>query len=273
MPFTDPYFRGFDPAFPDYYRYKEWEREFDTNYATGGLPNLTLVRFMHDHTGSFGTAIDGVNTPDLDVADNDYAVGLLVQKIANSIYANNTLIFVVEDDAQDGGDHIDSHRTTAYIVGAYVKNGVVSTAYNTLDFIRTMEEVLGLPPMNLNDALATPMSDIFNTAPATWSFTATPAAILYCTKLPLSGPAQPCTNPTPNVAYWARVTKGMDFTDADLVDGGEFNRVLWKGMMGNRPYPSTPTGLDLSQNREQLLARYRRSLHQKPAKASKPMGD
>jgi hypothetical protein len=65
----------------------------------------------------------------------------------------------------------------------------------------------------------------------------------------------------------------MDFTDADLVDGGEFNRVLWKGMMGNRPYPSTPTGLDLSQNREQLLARYRRSLHQKPAKASKPMGD
>jgi DNA-binding beta-propeller fold protein YncE len=273
MPFTDPYFRGFDPAFPDYYRYKEWEREFDTNYATGGLPNLTLVRFMHDHTGSFGTAIDGVNTPDLDVADNDYAVDLLVQKIANSIYANNTLIFVVEDDAQDGGDHIDSHRTTAYIVGAYVKNGVVSTAYNTLDFIRTMEEVLGLPPMNLNDALATPMSDIFNTAPATWSFTATPAAILYCTKLPLSGPAQPCTNPTPNVAYWARVTKGMDFTDADLVDGGEFNRVLWKGMMGNRPYPSTPTGLDLSQNREQLLARYRRSLHQKPAKASKPMGD
>jgi len=125
MPFTDPYFRGFDPAFPDYYRYTEWERDFDTNYSKGGLPNLTLVRFMHDHTGSFATAIDGVNTPDRDVADNDYAVGLLVEKIANSIYANNTLIFVVEDDAQDGGDHIDSHRTTAYVAGAYVKNGVV----------------------------------------------------------------------------------------------------------------------------------------------------
>jgi DNA-binding beta-propeller fold protein YncE len=273
-PFTDPYFRGFDPAFPDYYRFKEWERDFDANYATGGLPNLSLVRFMHDHTGSFATAIDGVNTPERDVADNDYAVGLLVQKIANSpIYNNNTLIFVLEDDAQDGGDHIDSHRSTAYVVGAYVKNGVVSTSYNTLDFIRTMEEVLGLPPMNLNDALATPMSDIFNTTPSAWSFTATPSAILYCTKLPLPGPLLPCTNPTPNAKYWARVTKNFDFTDADKVDGGAFNRVLWKGIMGNKPYPASPTGLDLSQNREQLLARYRQSLHQKSAKLSKPLGD
>jgi DNA-binding beta-propeller fold protein YncE len=273
-PYTDPYFRGFDPAFPDYYRFKEWERDFDTNYAKGGLANLTLIRFMHDHTGNFAQAIDGVNTPERDVADNDYAVGLLVQKIANSpIYNNNTLIFVVEDDAQDGGDHIDSHRSPAYVAGAYVKNGVVSTAYNTLDFIRTMEEVLGLPPMNLNDALATPMSDIFNTTPSPWSFTATPSAILYCTKLPLPGPALPCANPTPNVAYWARVTKGMDFTDADRVDGGQFNRILWKGIMGNRPYPATPTGLDLSQNRDQLLAHYRQSLHRKPAKQSKPAGD
>ena len=273
-PFTDPYFRGFDPAFPDYYRFKEWEREFDTNYAKGGLPNLSLVRFMHDHTGSFGTSIDGVNTPDRDVADNDYAVGLLVEKIANSpIYNNNTLIFVVEDDAQDGGDHIDSHRSTAYIAGAWVKNGVVSTAYNTLDFVRTMEEVLGLQPMNLNDALATPMSDIFNTSPSAWSFTATPSAILYCTKLPLPAPVLPCNNPTPNVKYWARVTKGMDFTDADRVDGGSFNRVLWRGMMGNKPYPAAPSGLDLSHNREKLLARYRQSLKQKTTKALKPLGD
>ena len=272
-PYTDPYFRGFDPSFPDYYRFKEWERDFDANYANGGLPSLTLVRFMHDHTGNFATAIDGVNTPERDVADNDYAVGLLVQKIANSIYANNTLIFIVEDDAQDGGDHIDSHRTTAYVAGAYVKNGVVPTEYNTLDFVRTMEEVLGLQPMNLNDALATPMSDIFNISPSAWSFTATPAAILYCTKLPLPGPAQPCTNPTPNAAYWARVTKGMDFTDADLVDGGQFNRILWKGLMGNRPYPAAPTGFDLRKNREQLLARYRQSQYQRAAKTSKPAGD
>jgi hypothetical protein len=228
---------------------------------------------MHDHTGSFSTSIDGVNTPDRDVADNDYAVGLLVQKIANSsVYKNNTLIFVVEDDAQDGGDHVDSHRTTAYVAGAYVKNGVVPTEYNTLDFVRTMEEVLGLQPMNLNDALATPMSDIFNTTPSSWTFTATPAAILYCTQLPLPGPVQSCTNPTPNVAYWARVTRGMDFSDADLVDGGLFNRILWKGLMGSKPYPVTATGIDLRQNREQMLARYRRSLQQKTTKLSQPFG-
>ena len=147
-PFTDQYFRGFDPAFPDYYRFREWERDFDANYTNGGLPNLTLIRFMHDHTGSFGTAIDKVNTPERDVADNDYAVGLVVQKIANNpLYKNNTLIFVVEDDAQDGGDHMDSHRTTAYVAGAYVRNATVSTAYTTLNFMRTMEEVLGLPPI------------------------------------------------------------------------------------------------------------------------------
>jgi hypothetical protein len=136
-----------------------------------------------------------------------------------------------------------------------------------------MEEVMGLPPMNLNDALATPMTDIFNTNPLPWSFTAVPAAILYCTKLPLPLPAQPCTNPTPNVAYWTRVTKGMDFSDADLVDGGQFNRILWRGLMGNRPYPSRPSGKDLRQNREKLLAHYRRSLGKKAAPISRPAGD
>lgn len=190
-PYTDPYFRGFDLSFPDYYRYKEWERDFDANYATGGLPNLSLVRFMHDHTGNFATAIDGMNTPDREQADNDYAVGLLVQKIANSpIYQNNTLIFVAEDDAQDGGDHVDSHRSTLYVAGAYVKQqAVVSDAFNTIDLVRTIEEVLGIGPLNLNDALAQPMSDIFNPSPSSWTFTATPAAILYCTSLPLPGPA------------------------------------------------------------------------------------
>lgn len=269
-PYTDPYFRGFDLSFPDYYRFKEWERDFDANYAAGGLPNLMLVRFMHDHTGSFATAIDGVNTPDRQQADNDYAVGLLVQKIANSIYANNTLIFVAEDDAQDGGDHVDSHRSTLYVAGSFVKqNEVVSTRYNTIDMVRTMEDVLGIGPMNLNDALAQPMSDVFNTYQTGWTFTATPAAILYCTSLPLPSPAIPCNDPTPNAQYWSRVTRGMDFTDADRVDGAQFNRILWKGLMGRRPYPSRPTGKNLRQNRDKLLADYRWSLANRKAHAMK----
>jgi DNA-binding beta-propeller fold protein YncE len=254
-PYTDPYFRGFDNALPDFYRYAEWEREFNNNYASGGLPALTLVRFMHDHTGNWTpgpggfppAAIDGVNTPELMVADNDYAVGMLVQKIANSMYANNTLIFVVEDDAQDGGDHYDSHRTVALVAGAYVKQGVVvHQPYNTINLIRTMEEVLGLPPLNLNDALAAPMADIFNTTPSAWSFTAAPSAYLYNTQLLL--PPKPVgmivPKPTHNAKYWARVMKGMDFSDADLVDPDQFNRILWKGMMGNKPYPAPKAEVD-----------------------------
>jgi len=208
------------------------------------------------------------------VADNDYAVGLLIQKIANSRYANNTLIFVVEDDTQDGGDHVDSHRSTAYVAGAWVKQGaLVSVPYNTINFIRTMEEVLGLPPMNLNDAVARPMADIFNTTPSPWSFTAAPSALLYAPNTQLPLPPKPAglmvQKPAHNAKYWARATKGMDFTSEDRVDPADFNRILWKGMMGHKPYPAAPAGTDLRQNREELLARYRRSLKQKAAQAPK----
>ena len=263
-PYTDPYFRGFDNAFPDYYRYTEWAREFDANYAAGGLPSLSLVRFMHDHTGDFSKAIDGVNTPELQQADNDYAVGLLVQKIAGSIYASDTLIFVVEDDSQDGADHIDSHRTIAFVAGAYVKRGaVVSTAYNTVDFLRTIEEVLGLAPMNLNDALARPMADIFDTTPSAWTFTATAPAMLYSpnTTLPLPASAKLIVpRPTHDARYWARVTKGMDFRSEDTFDFATYNRVLWKGLMVGRPYPGAPTGIDLRLNRDQLLTQHSRAV-------------
>jgi hypothetical protein len=266
-PFTDPYFRGFDNTFPDYYRYTEWEREFDARYARAGgerLPSLSLVRFMHDHTGSYAVPpLDGVDTPETQQADNDYAVGLLVQKIAHSRYAGDTLIFVIEDDAQDGPDHVDSHRSIAFVAGAYVKQrALVPTSYNTIDFLRTIEEVLGLDPMNLNDALARPMADIFNTTPGPWTFTAAPAPILYSTKLPLLSPAAGLVVPKPahDVNYWARVTKGMDFTAEDHFDFARYNRILWEGLMGEKPYPAVSIGRDLRRNRAELLAAYRQSL-------------
>jgi len=260
--FTDIYFRGFDPAFADFYRYQEWEREFDLNYAKEGLPALSLVRLAHNHTGSFDTAIDGVDVPERQVADNDYAVGLLIEKISKSVYANSTLIFVIEDDAQDGGDHMDSHRSPAFVAGEYVKqNALVSTQYNTIDYLRTIEEVLGIPPMNLNDALARPMTNIFTTTPQPWSFTATVPASLYATKLPL--PPKPAgvivPKSTHNAKYWTKATKGMDFEEEDRVDPTDFNHILWKGLKGNQPYPEVKTGLDLRENREELLKRYRQS--------------
>jgi YVTN family beta-propeller protein len=260
-PFTDPYFRGFDNNFSDYWRFKEWERDFDAAYAPAGgddLPALTLVRLMHDHTGNFATATHGVGTPETQQADNDYALGLLVEKIAASKYASNTLIFVIEDDAQDGADHVDSHRTIAFVAGAYVKQGVVvATQYNTINFVRTMEEVLGIAPMNLNDALASPMADIFTTTPGAWTFAATPAPILYTTGLPLPARLAGVVVPRPkhNAQYWARATRGMDFSSEDKFDFARYNRILWAGLMGNVPYPPAPGGKDLRQDRRAYLER------------------
>jgi YVTN family beta-propeller protein len=278
-PYTDPYFRGFDMTFPDYYRFTEWQREFNTNYANGGLPNLSLVRLPHDHTGNYSIAIAGVNTPELEEADNDYAVGLIAQTIANSIYKDDTLIFSIEDDAQDGGDHMDAHRSIAFIVGPYVKHGaVVSKHYTTLSMFRTIEDILGSGHLNLNDFLAVPMTDAFDTNQKEWTFTATPSDYLCGTELNLPAcqlAGHRILYPTHNAAYWAKVTEGMDFSMEDQVDGEQFNRILWKGLMGDKPYPSTPSGLDLRANRQQLLERYRANLQPRtvpPVESSTPVG-
>ena len=138
-PVADIYFRGIDTGYPDYDRVQELKREFNAYEAAGNLPNLTLLPLGADHTGSFGNAIQSVNTPETEEADNDYAVGLVAQAVAHSPDRGDTLIFAVEDDAQDGPDHVDSHRTTAYVVGPYVRQGaVVSTRYSTVNMLRTI---------------------------------------------------------------------------------------------------------------------------------------
>jgi DNA-binding beta-propeller fold protein YncE len=261
-PWSDIYFRGFDMTFPDYFRFTEWLRDFNAN----GLSNLTFLRIPHDHTGNFSTAIYGVNTPELDEADNDYAVGLVVQTIADSPFKDDTLVVVIEDDAQDGGDHVDAHRSVCFIAGPYVKQGaVVSTAYNTLSVVRTIEDILGISHSNLNDSLARPMTHVFDTKQKTWTFKAVPSNLLISTTLPIPSSAYASNiklRSKHDAAYWAKATEGMDFSAEDHVDGQQFNRILWKGVMGDKPYPSSPTGLDLRANREELLKRYRSSLQQ-----------
>jgi len=265
-PFTDIYFRSFDNAFPDYYRFKEWAREFDTKFAKRGLPRLSLVRFMHDHTGDFSDAILGVNTPELQVADNDYAVGLLAEKIAHSRYKNNTLIFVIEDDSQDGGDHVDSHRSVAFVIGPYVKQkAVVSASYTTLSMLRTIEEILGIGNLSLSDSSANLMVDVFDKKQKRWTYDAVPSALLYNTQLPLPPrPKAELPHPTHDAAYWAAATKGMDFSVEDRLDPLVFNQLLWQGLMGSKPYPATSSGLDLRVNRDQLLEQYRTSREESP---------
>jgi hypothetical protein len=239
---TDPYFRGFDNKLPDFYRYQEWAREFDIFVKNGKLPNFETVRFMHDHTGDFSTAIDGVNTPEIQQADNDYAVGLLVERIAHSPYAGNTLVFVIEDDSQDGPDHVDMHRSTAYIVGPYVKHdAIVSTRYSTVSLLRTMGDILGLEKLDLQVAGTRPMTDVFDITQSSWTFSATPAQILLTkTQLPIANKGalikHAAAKPLHDAAWWAERTKKFDFSKEDLNDEDAYNRVLWEGTMGT-PYP------------------------------------
>jgi YVTN family beta-propeller protein len=229
---TDPYFRGFDLKLPDFWREREWEREFAQYVAHNNLPTLSLVRFMTDHTGDFAHAIDGVNRPEAQVADNDYAVGRLVERVANSPYRNSTLIFILEDDAQDGPDHVDAHRTTAYLAGPYVKRGaVVSDRYSTVNMLRTIEDILGIEPLSIFDAYQRPMSDVFDLKAKTWSFSATPSAALSQTALPIPKKAAgPPFRYAHDARYWEWVTRGYDFSAEDRIDAGAYNRVLWQGL-------------------------------------------
>ena len=247
-PLTDPYFRSFDNAYPDFWREREWKREFDEYVAHKNLPNLLLVRLMHDHTGDFERAIDGVNTPELQVADNDYAVGELVEAVAKSPYRSSTLIFIVEDDAQDGPDHVDAHRSIAFIAGPYVKQGaVVSTRYSTVNMLRTIEDVLGIPPLSLNDAYQPPMSAVFDLKVRHWSFKATPSPLLADTALPIAKTKMGLRmRPSHDAHYWAAKTRGYDWSKEDRIPAEDYNRILWAGLAGNRPYPAAQNGKDLS---------------------------
>jgi len=245
-PLTDPYFRSFDNAYPDFWRFGEWKREFDDFAANGDLPNLTLLRFMHDHMGNFGTAQGGIDTPEAQQADDDYAVGLVADAVAHSRYRGNTLIFVVEDDAQDGADHVDAHRSTAYIVGPYVKQkAVVSTFYTTVNMIRTIEDILGTDHLNLNDAYAAPMADVFDVNQSNWNFKVAASSYLRGTADDVPGThfadSDPA-NPVHTAAWWAHETQGFDWSREDRVPADLFNRILWKGFEGDKPYPTIRHG-------------------------------
>jgi YVTN family beta-propeller protein len=245
-PLTDVYFRGYDQNYPDLWRYNEWKREFDQYVANGKLPNLSLLRISHDHMGSFGTALGGVNTPETQQADCDYALGLIVEAVANSRYADDTLIIVTEDDVQDGPDHVDSHRGTAFVVGPYVKKGaVISKHYSQVNALRTIEDILGTEHLNLNTAFQRPMSEVFDIKSAgRWSYDAEASTVLAGTAVALETgtgmrfAAGRMIQPQHDAAYWDSVTVGFNFAEADQVPPAQFNRVLWAGLMGNKPYPT-----------------------------------
>jgi YVTN family beta-propeller protein len=245
VPFTDVYYRYYDQSYPDLWRHKEWKREFDQFVEHGNLPSLSMVALGHDHMGSFGSALGGFDTPETQQADNDLALGLLVQTVAESRYAEDTLIIITEDDTQDGPDHVDSHRATTYVAGPYVRTGaVISTAYSQVNVLRTIEDVLGTQHINLNTAYQEPMSDVFDIrASGRWSFTAEASTVLQPAQLAQAGlqgvkyAAGEKVKSKHDAQYWEKATAGYDFSGPDRVSPGKFNRVIWKGLMGDKPYP------------------------------------
>lgn len=263
---TDIYFRGYDQKNADIYLFNEWKRDLEVN----GLPNLSLVRFPHDHFGDFDTVVAGVNTPESQMADNDYATALLVETLSKRPEWQETAVVILEDDSQNGPDHVDAHRSVVYIISPYTKRGVlVSTNYNTVDVLRTMEDMLGTDYMGINDANAKPMSEIFTRRADLTPYQAIVPGILCQPPVDpdlvpaCQDPDVPKTTavkPRHDASWWANATQDFFFEVEDKLDVGAFNRILWAGVKGNNvPYPTERHQADLRQNRAKLLQQWRRS--------------
>jgi YVTN family beta-propeller protein len=196
-------------------------RDYDANYDSPDpdkrLPNLTIMSLPDDHTK--GT-MPGAQTPTAMVASNDYVVGQLVEAVSHSRYWPETAIFIIEDDAQDGPDHVDARRTEALVISPYVKRGIVdSTLYSTASMLRTMELLLGLPPMSQFDAAATPMYASFGAVPVVKPYTAIkPRIDITATNKP--------------DAYGAKESAKMNFAELDRAPMYLLNEIIWKSVKG-----------------------------------------
>jgi YVTN family beta-propeller protein len=214
---TDRAYPGYDPYTSDQTRVEEWLAEFGEFVRNGDLPTVELVRLPNDHT--FATR-PGVPTPRAYVADNDLALGRMVEAVSHSPYWADTAIFVVEDDAQDGPDHVDAHRTVALAISPYTQTGRVdSTFYSTVSMLRTIELIVGLGPMTQFDAAATPMLA---------SFTDTPNPRAYTAIQPL----QPLDELNAEDAPMAAESLGMDFSAEDRAPDEALNEAIWKSVRG-----------------------------------------
>jgi hypothetical protein len=176
--------------------------------------------------------------------------------VAHSPYASSTLIFIIEDDAQNGPDHVDAHRTVAFIAGPYVKQGsVIHERYSTVNMVRTIEDVLGLGHLNINDAYQRPMTAAFDLKQSAWTYDAiTPAPIAReLSGSPLQTQSASAFHDAQSADYWARQTRGFDWSQEDRVPAVLFNQILWKGLTGGLPYPAARDQEDLSRDRTAVL--------------------
>ncbi len=212
-----PYFTGWDLSVKDTIRYEEWAREFDSLVANHALPHFNSLRFPNDHTSGLRK---GALTPYAQVADNDLAVGEFIQHLSKSPVWKQSVVFILEDDAQDGPDHVDAHRSTAYVAGGFVKRNFVDhTAYSTSSMLRTIELILGLPPMSQYDAAAMPMWRCFSDTADLAPYLAKPEFIDLNEK-------------NTSLNAWQRMSDKFNFTREDRVPDDLFSEVIWKAVKG-----------------------------------------
>jgi YVTN family beta-propeller protein len=220
---TDAQFIGFDLGVSDEGREAEWAHEFDGYVANGTLPQLEIVRLPNDHTA--GTR-PGSLVPKAFVAQNDLALGRMIDKLSHSRYWSDTVVFVVEDDAQNGPDHVDDQRMPAYVIGAYSAGGLVHGHYSTAGIVRTIELILGLPPMTVYDARALPLYAAFGGQPDPQPFDVLPERV----DLDETNKA---------TAYRAADSARADFSREDAVPSAELNDILWHAVRGrSAPEPA-----------------------------------
>jgi hypothetical protein len=231
----DPRFADFRLEYPDQLRADEFLNEFGDFVKArqegkgAELPQFVILRLPNDHT--LGTK-PGLPRPEASVADNDLAVGRVVEAVSHSPYWDDTAIFILEDDAQDGADHVDAHRSLALVISKYSPSSpqkpfVDHNFYTTVNMVHTMEVLLGLPPMNNNDAQAAVMAPLFSGAGGQPPFKADWSNLQNGLIYEANAPHAP----------GARESARMDFSHADAPDAARLNAILWRASKGNVPMP------------------------------------
>ena len=213
----------------DVYRAQEFIREYDEFERSGECPNFMIMLLPNDHTSA---TRPGFPTPRAMVADNDLALGRIVERISHSRFWKDTVIFVVEDDPQAGLDHVDSHRTVALCISPYTtRKAVNSNHYNQTSMLRTMELIFGLAPMNQLTMAAAPMTACFTLEPDFTPYEVRP------NQIPLDEMNPKLSSLRGKAKFYAKKSMALPLDDIDQADEGEFNRILWFAMKGDTPYP------------------------------------
>ena len=230
QPYVVPDYPGFDPSIADVAREQVFERDLRSWTSAGAMPNLVMMTLPQDHTVAYLPRYPSVDTM---VADNDVALGRIVESLSHSPFWKDTAILVEEDDSQNGLDHVDAHRSIFYAISPYAKHGgyVDHSYYTQIDALRTIEQILGLPPMNQMDLAATPMRSLFTDKADLTPYTAVAPTFVSTLNPPLAALSGVRRE-------WAQVCLRMDFTRPDAVDPDLLNHAIWYASSDfARPYP------------------------------------